>query len=364
MMGQPPAQTPGALAQQMQPQGQQQMQGPQMAGGMQQGGAPNQMPQQRPGMTPGMPANYAQFYQQITPQQIQAARANNERLAALSDDQIRNAIIQSMHQKQLQKQQAGALQQGMRQPQQQSQPQPQQQQPNQPQMNPMAAMAQQTGPSQQNAQAPAPAPAPKAPTPQLTPAQAAVSNKQGATDSKAAGGNARHAANNSNNNRGGPNKQTAQSPAAVRKNLKRPSPDDAADAAANNSQPSQPQQNAQDARPAMPAKPGQISPEQLALMTPEQRARYEQVKRAHEQQAADMERLKQIGQEEHRNSRNEVMAEVAMNAQERNMMGIKLQKLKADMGKIGRVLGKWYGSTRDEGRARDYFRTVRHLRDP
>ena len=71
-----------------------------------------------------------------------------------------------------------------------------------------------------------------------------------------------------------------------------------------------------------------------------------------------MARLKALGQEEQRKSIQEVMNDIPMTQEEHNEMAAKLTKIVVDMTKIGRGLTKWYNITRDDARAKMFFRMV------
>ncbi|KAJ3511245.1 hypothetical protein NM208_g15449 [Fusarium decemcellulare] len=79
--------------------------------------------------------------------------------------------------------------------------------------------------------------------------------------------------------------------------------------------------------------------------------------KANQPQADIMERLKAIGQEEQRQSSQEPVTDIPMSPEEYNDTSAKLTKIVVDMGKIGRGLKKWYTITRDDARARMFFRT-------
>lgn len=72
----------------------------------------------------------------------------------------------------------------------------------------------------------------------------------------------------------------------------------------------------------------------------------------------NMNRLRILGQEEARNSQSEVLPDIPMNSHEYSDTGVKLQRIVVDMSKIGRGLSKWYSITRDDERAKMFFRTV------
>ncbi|KAM3530472.1 hypothetical protein NHJ13051_001305 [Beauveria bassiana] len=162
---------------------------------------------------------------------------------------------------------------------------------------------------------------------------------------------------------------TPQQPA---KNLKRPSADDAAGA-----------DNVADAGSAGGARPNnstgpkklppQLSAQQIASMTPEQRAKYEAFLR---QQVANREggaaalmqptaesisRLKTIGQEAARQLMQEPMPDIPMSPQELEETGAKLKRIVIDMGKVGRGLTRWFALTGDEPRASMFFKFRQRL---
>lgn len=79
------------------------------------------------------------------------------------------------------------------------------------------------------------------------------------------------------------------------------------------------------------------------------------------QQAASTEalnRLKQLSLEEQRKFSQESLPEIPMNQQEHNDTAAKLQRISMDMKKVGRGLTKWYSISRDDTRAKMFFRTV------
>lgn len=110
-----------------------------------------------------------------------------------------------------------------------------------------------------------------------------------------------------------------------------------------------------------------LTPQQIAQLTPEQRAKYEAMMRAQMNKAGQippqggseiLARLKSLGQEEQRQSVKENDPEIPMSQQEYQETAEKLKKIVVDMSKIGRGLSRWYGLTRDDQRAKMFFRTV------
>ncbi|KAF5501690.1 hypothetical protein CGCS363_v006477 [Colletotrichum siamense] len=327
-------QNPQQLQQQQQPQ-QQQLQQQQMNG--MQPGNPG-LNQQAPGQMSIPASMLAQMPQvQVTPHDIMNARKANPKVASLTDDQLRAFIVQIK-----QRQMAAAMQKEMAMRMQQggqgqpgapvSAPQP-----------PQPAMAQAGVPQ------PNPTPTPTQPTQHAPPKQPSAT-----PDPKTVA----NAARPPNNNRPAPPNQQQPpnpSPATAQKNLKRPSTDDAPDV---------PQTAAQPQRPAMPRQIPTLTPEQIANLSPEQRAKYEQMKARQQAMAAagaagmenDFEKLRRIGQEEQKAMMTENMPDIPMNPNERAETAQLLIRLVHDMGKIGKALGRWYAATRDDARARAYFR--------
>jgi hypothetical protein len=69
-------------------------------------------------------------------------------------------------------------------------------------------------------------------------------------------------------------------------------------------------------------------------------------------------RLRALGLETKQQSIQEVMPDIPMTPQEHSEMATKLQRIVVEMGKIGRTLINRYHITRDDARARIFFRTV------
>ncbi|KAK1489848.1 hypothetical protein CCUS01_14574 [Colletotrichum cuscutae] len=305
--------------------------------------APNQ-----PGMPPGMPSIPAHMIQ-VTPTDIMNARKANPKIASLTDDQLKQFIIQIK-----QRQMAAAMQKEMAMRQAQSQGLPAPGGPTIPVSAPQPPQMPQPGiPANIT---PTPAQAPPAPPKQ----QSATPDQKAAANAAAPQNNT----NNNNNNRPASSNQAQPpnpSPATQQKNLKRPSTDEPADV---------PQASQQPQRPT--AQPGQMrpfpnfTPEQIAAMNPEQRAKYEAMKsRQQAMQAAgsgiaptenDFDKLRRIGQEEQRLMMTEHMPDIPMSPEQRTETCTKLMKIVVDMGKIGKALGRWYAATRDDQRAKSYFR--------
>ncbi|KAK6706997.1 hypothetical protein SNK04_008005 [Fusarium graminearum] len=351
--------------QQQQPQGQQpgQQFSPQ-----QQAQQPQQLGQNavNPGMQPGAgpgpnPLQAARQQMQFPPQilqatagEIQQVRNSKTTFAQMSDDQLRNMVVQMkkqswMNQQQQRAQQAqhaaaqtqaaarngGTGQPGMQnlgvpQAHMQLQQPPQPNQVSQTQNIQASAVMGQNAMPQQAGQ--------KQPT--VTPEQMRNARPQPA------------------NNRAQP---PNPSPAAPVKNLKRPSNDDALDVPETTkqvptrpaSQPNQQQQQPQPPRPMNPQDLNSLTPEQRALV----KAQMNRTGQTPQQLANEtMARLKALGQEEQRMSMQEVMNDIPMSQEEHDEMAAKLTKIVVDMTKIGRGLTKWYNITRDDTRAKLFFR--------
>lgn len=195
------------------------------------------------------------------------------------------------------------------------------------------------------------------------------------------------------NNRNAPNKkpqaQPTPSPAQGPKSLKRPNSDEVDASSANQNQKPKPVQGQ--------GQNLQLSQDEVANMKPDQRNKYEQMRRAQmaaatqgsqlpqaaiaAQQTAQasqaaqaaqaptnaqsaqnasesLARLKLIGQEEQRAFQQQAMPDISMTPQELHDTSQRLQRMVGDMSKIGRGLSKWYSLTQDDHRARLFFRTV------
>lgn len=329
----------------------------------------------RPGMPtmnlPRLPPNLSH----VSPQDIQNARERDSALANVDDVILRQRILLARTQKFQQQEMAKRAQQATAQSQMaagrgQPPPQPHQTTPIAMPMG-LAAHTQQ-GPQPTVLQGGA------APTPQnagIQAAQAAQAKQQSAgADSKGLAGASANRPTAAGSNRAGQSKASQQptpSPSTTRKNLKRPSPSAAADvpqaATTPAAQPAQPPQP----RPQQPPKQLNFTPEQLANLTPEQKAKYEQLKKAQAQLpqagthgAAELDRLRQIGLDEQRMFNRQAMPEIPMTPEERQQTVVELQRILVYIGKVGRVLGKWYSVTRDDTRARNYFRAVSWLITP
>lgn len=312
------------------------------------------------------PQNMPAHLLQVSPQDLAQIRAQKPQFAGLTDDHLRTMVL-AMKKNAWQQRQSMLAQ---------NQVQGQNQAPV-PQMGPNNMVAQQANM-------------------QLQPPMQANQNAQAQRNQNAANqaapiqgqqqkGPDPNAANRNNNNKK-PQAQPTPSPAQGAKNLKRPNSDDT-DAPAANQKPKPTPGPGQKSLP-------QFSPEDIANMKPEQRAKFEQLRRAQmaaatqstaaaqpsqtsqaaqpaqgaqaaqalqnnqANQAENLARLKSIGQEEQRAFLQQSMPDIPMNPQELHETAQRLQRMVGDMSKIGRGLSKWYSLTQDDHRARLFFRTV------
>ncbi|KAH7329369.1 hypothetical protein B0I35DRAFT_404605 [Stachybotrys elegans] len=340
-------------AQQQQQQQQQQQHPPQQGGPMQMPNMPPQTPgqminqhQQQPQQPQQNPmqramGNVPPAVLQVTNQEIMQIRNARPAMAQLPDEQIRGIILQMkknqwMQQQQQQQQQLRAQQslvQGHAQGSASLGPNHMTMPPNMMQQQPNQAVQ---------------TPQPQGPNtmPQSAAMQPTASKQSNATPRMSG-------PNSNNNNRSQP---PNSSPAPPQKSLKRATPDDESEApAASTTQPPAPQQNQQAQQKHKPIP--QLTPEQLASLTPEQRAKYEQMLKSHRDRHTEaIERLRALGNEEQRQFNMETMPDIAMTPQEHSETAAKLTRIAIDMGKLSRGLSKWYALARDDNRARLFFR--------
>ncbi|KFA69979.1 hypothetical protein S40285_02034 [Stachybotrys chlorohalonatus IBT 40285] len=289
------------------------------------------------GNIPNMPPSIGQ----VTPHEMMQTRASRPNLMQLPDEQVRAMIVQMKKatwvQQQQQQQQMRALQVQQTQPMVQGQQQNGQ---NQVSMSPgFVPPQQQPGQMHQAAQSHQAMQA-------NTPKQQATTPRMPAT----------------NNRNQAPN----PSPAQVPKSLKRATPDDESEA------PKPPAATQQPTTQQMQKPFPSLTPQQIASMTPEQRAKFEHFRmaqansqsnlqnsaqaNAQAKSAKAMNRLKTIGQEEQKQVASESMPDIIMSPQEQADTANKLQRIAIDMGKVSRGLRSWYQLTEDDARARQFFR--------
>ncbi|KAJ4268784.1 hypothetical protein NW762_002852 [Fusarium torreyae] len=331
--------------------------------GMQAAGGPGPNPMQA--ARPQMPQNLPPQVLQVSPHEMQQVRTQRPNLAQMPDDQLRNIVIQMkkhswMQQQQMRNQQAQAQAQAQVA---RNQGQGQGQQGAQNQMGvPQAPMQLQQPPQPNQTPQPQNVPMPNAMGQNATP-QTTGQKQPSVTPEQA-----RPRQQPANNRAQPPN----PSPASAPKNLKRPSNDDNLDVPeAAKQAPARPaSQSNQPQQPQGPV-PKLLTPQQVAALSPENRAKYEQVikmqmmNKAGQNQAGAqsqvnneiMIRLKALGQEEQKQSIQEVMHDIPMTPEEHTETATKLQRIVVDMSKIGRGLSRWYGITRDDARAKMFFRT-------
>ena len=104
------------------------------------------------------------------------------------------------------------------------------------------------------------------------------------------------------------------------------------------------------------------TPQQIAKLDPESRKKYEQLLRMQQASQANpenMAKLKAIMDEEVTKSREPVI-DVAMDQETRSRVAGLLRDMHTPLANMGKALPKWYAITRDDNRAREFFRTVRY----
>ncbi|KAM4057118.1 hypothetical protein HRG_003965 [Hirsutella rhossiliensis] len=333
--------------------------------GMNPAGMPGQMPNQQLGMQRPV-GNIPPQVVQVTNQEISQIRSQKQNLAGMPEEQLRAMISHMKRQAWLQQQQQqmrAQQAQAQTQAQANTQAQAQAQQGGQNQMSGPSQASMQMQPTPQPHQPQqnrTPQPQPQG-TPNTTGQSAAMQSSTPKQQPQQSQGPQGLSANDqSRNNRPQPPK-----------NLKRPSTDEAADttgpASAGSAPPRPTSQPVQQAPKGITS----LTPQQVASLNPDQRAKYEQYLKmqmaGQGQQAANMmqqaagtealNRLKQLSQEEQRKFGQESLSEIPMNQQEHNDTAAKLQRISMDMKKVGRGLTKWYSITRDDARAKMFFRT-------
>jgi hypothetical protein len=351
--------------QQQPPQGQNMTMNPGMT-------TPNGQMQQQNMQRVQIPQQPPLSFTQVTPGEMQQIRNSKPQYLHLPDDQVRQIVLsmkRTLWQQQLRQAQAQA-----------GQPQAQGPHPGfnnaapvtQPQIQQQNALHPSATPQQPHGQAPV------GPTGQKTPAQQPTA------------GNQKPVAANNRGGKKGPT-QATPSPAQGGKNLKRPNPDAAADVTPAASGPQRkgsqqaPQKNIGQGMPA-------LTTEDHGNMGPEQLAKYEQMRAmgnggqgpnqmaaqnlahvagqgagqiaAQNPQAAqdNVNMLKAMGLEESRAfNQREPYPDIPMSPDVYAETADKLRRIVVDMGKIARGLGKWYSITKDNERARMFFRMVSRL---
>ncbi|KAI0166574.1 hypothetical protein GGR57DRAFT_30452 [Xylariaceae sp. FL1272] len=113
--------------------------------------------------------------------------------------------------------------------------------------------------------------------------------------------------------------------------------------------------------------------QQLANMAPEQRMKYEAMMKSRQPPGAasaaaaaasntpEMVQLRAIGQEQHLASAQEQLPDIPMTPKQYEDVKQRILSLVAEMSKLSKVLGRWYTYTRDDGRARLFFKMRLHL---
>jgi hypothetical protein len=262
---------------------------------------------------------------QVTPQDIHNIRNGNPNMAGATDDQIRNLIMKNRMQ---QYQQQTMRQNHLMQQQQMAMAQMNSQQPR-PGMPPgQAQPGGQNIPAQMPQQKSQPAPEPVVPTPTLSranrPAQVGRGNP--------------------------PNSSPAEPP---KNNLKRQSSEDVVEVPNPNTASQRTPQQHPIQKPGIPQQPmrANMSPEDLAKLPPEQQKKYEV--------AMMMYKLKQLATEE--GQKAQTYPDVPMDANSKTRIINGLKSLLNPMNGMARSMSKWYQSTRDDNRARLFYRLVSNL---
>lgn len=279
----------------------------------------------------GMNMNPAQM-RQPTPQEIQNARSHpSGKMASLSDDQIRAVLMRNhISNQHIQRQQTQIMQQQQMQ------------------------MANQL--SQLNGQQPRPPPGPGQPV-NMT---GAGQNQPQPPQAKQPPPPAEPAPSTNNNRSIKPptNRAAVQtaSPAAPAKNLKRANSDDVIEVPNPNAQRSTPQQNQGLRPPPSQARPN-LTPQQVAELSPENRKKYEAALLRVQQSNPNMAKLKSIMEEEVTKSR-EALPDIPMDPETMKKVATMLRDMHTHLTNMAKAIPKWYAMTRDDARARDFFRTV------
>lgn len=149
------------------------------------------------------------------------------------------------------------------------------------------------------------------------------------------------------------NKKATQ-PAQGGKNLKRPSADISADGP--NSTPQRKGSQQQGGKMVNATTTSAEDNASVQSKRPDQKQVPQQGSKA--DGSENLNRLRTIGQEEQIRFAQESMPDIQMTPQEYQTTVDRLRRLVVDMGKIGRGLSKWYGISRDDERARGFFRMV------
>lgn len=109
----------------------------------------------------------------------------------------------------------------------------------------------------------------------------------------------------------------------------------------------------------------QLDAAQLARLGPDQRAKYEAMLQKSRQLTAgggaigeEMRHLRAIGQEEHISAAKEPYVEIPMTPEQYKEMALKIQTTIDQMNKVSKILGRWYTHTKDDNRARMFFKIV------
>lgn len=287
----------------------------------------------------GMPMGAGQV-RQPSPHDILTARNHpSGKMANLSDDQIRSLLIRNQmnHQQQQQHRQNQAMQQ-LQMGNQMAQMNGQQQ--------PRSGIQGQIGNLMGTQNASGPIPQVKQPQPTPEPTLPAPST-----------------GHNGRSHRPAPNgRETVQTSSPTQPSRKRASSDDVIEVPnpSAQSQRPPPQQN-QGPKPAYQQARPNLTPQQIAQLDPEARKKYEHAVRNFHATLDQplMAKLKNIMAEEVAKAR-EPLADIPMDQDTRSRVAGLLRDMHGPLNNMGKAIPKWYTMTRDDSRAREFFRTVRY----
>jgi len=283
----------------------------------------------------------------VTPQELQSVK-NHDKFKNWPDDKIHQWLMQMKIQAMKSRMHVGG-----------PQPQPSQPKPTQAQATPAQGLQPQAPPVSQPGSMPA-APAPQPATGAVPPQrqQNAVPEPNSANPP---------APQNRNNKQPQSNRAPLNAPTAPTPKLgtKRRSSDDVAEIPNPSSAPVQ-RPTSQQAQPvASASSQGQGSfpnSEQLATLNPEQRQKYEAMLKSrqigNQQVAEGIARLKTISLDQHDLAKKEQLPDIPMTPEQYQDTAQKIQALCNEMMKISKILGRWYALTRDDVRAKLFFKMV------
>jgi hypothetical protein len=160
--------------------------------------------------------------------------------------------------------------------------------------------------------------------------------------------------------------QPSSSPAQPQKNnAKRPNEEPQGHPAPDQQQTGQQQPQPQQQRPPHITAPPQLTNEQIAKLTPEQRERYMKAVKAYQMWRSQQQLgISQEDQQLFANIRTDEMAKfpvlppIPMTKEARDKVADKLQNMAPKLMQTIKVVPKWFAMTHDENRLRQFFRAV------